>query len=565
MNRTHSTRHAWLLAVALLSGCQAAIPGAVGHADRKLTVTLAPTDKQVQAVAKRKMISDIDHYELELFHLAEGGMVSTGFKHTSSAAQGYTFTFEHLGPEYYIVKATGFDAANAPITTTAENAINLTGNDVETAPAALTLELYMLPSIFSGTLKMPSAADLPADATSLIVSVTDSNGTLMTSPTTFTPGQNVTVKNLRPNENFNINVKATHSDGKVSFAATSYVAQYDAYTPELEQDALASLAFGGKLTGFATYALGENAYERLAAIGPDQYVWSASIYGSSLQRVSPAGVVQSFNGFGYGFQDLAVDGDNNAWALQANDNRVRRTAPDGTITTFDIAVEGGYGTKLAVGGGHAWVIYNNTNQATHIAPDGTITHVDLTHPGYAVAVDADGNAWISCYNDMKAVHVTVADVVNVYDAGSYPEDIAVDSHGNAWVTNLYTHQVQRFAPDGTHAEFAVGYYPNVVFVDADDSVWVGHRWYGASIERITSAGARTDFPLGSDQIFATDIQSDQAGGVWLTSENKKAAYHVPATGAVGYFPVSGRVRGLATDTSGNAWLPVGSDMLKYTL
>ncbi|MVM31458.1 hypothetical protein GO755_15540 [Spirosoma sp. HMF4905] len=195
---------------------------------------------------------------------------------------------------------------------------------------------------------------------------------------------------------------------------------------------------------------------------------------------------------------VAVDGTGNLFIADQDNHRVRKVAPDGTITT--VAGTGAYGysgdngpatsanlgspSGIALdGSGNLFIADRNTHTIRKVATDGTITTVagngtpgftgdnglaitaTLNTP-YAVAVDATGNLFIADQANHRIRKVALDGTITTVagnatqgfsgDTGpatsaslNTPSGIAVDGAGNLFIADALNHRIRKVAIDGT--------------------------------------------------------------------------------------------------------------------
>ena len=239
---------------------------------------------------------------------------------------------------------------------------------------------------------------------------------------------------------------------------------------------------GGLIWGIATDAAGN--------------VYTATGSANRVHKITPAGVASVFAGTGApGFsgdggpataaqlwepRGVAVDAAGNVYISDANNNRVRRVAPDGTIST----VAGSGDFRFAGDGGPATAAGVNTPEA--------------------LAVDAAGTLYFGEINSSRIRKVSPAGIISTIAGngsrgtspdGSValgnsidtPRGLALDAAGNVFVALMGEHRIRRITPagliytvagsgaaaDGATGVPAVGTainFPSHVAVDADGSV-----------------------------------------------------------------------------------------------
>jgi len=148
--------------------------------------------------------------------------------------------------------------------------------------------------------------------------------------------------------------------------------------------------------------------------------------GTSARLYSPSGV--------------AIDGAGNLYIADADNNRVRKLSPAGILTTvagngYGFAGDGGpataalmkYPTGIALDGGTLYIADRVNNRIRRVALDGTITTVAGNGvSGYA----GDGGPAIS-------------------SSLNEPTGVALDKAGNLYIADRFNNRVRRVATDGT--------------------------------------------------------------------------------------------------------------------
>jgi serine/threonine-protein kinase len=139
---------------------------------------------------------------------------------------------------------------------------------------------------------------------------------------------------------------------------------------------------------------------------------------------------------------LDVDQAGNVYVADTTNHRIRKVAPDGTVTTLAGSTQSGYVAGYTDGpaaearfqsphgvaadrDGNVYVADTGNHCIRKITPDGMVTTLAGTNePGYA-----DGQGTQARF--------------------SYPAGIAVDGEGNIYVADTANHRIRQIAPDGT--------------------------------------------------------------------------------------------------------------------
>jgi sugar lactone lactonase YvrE len=180
-----------------------------------------------------------------------------------------------------------------------------------------------------------------------------------------------------------------------------------------------------------------------------------------VRKVAPDGTVTTVAGTGNGYRDgpgteamfagpcgVAVDGEGNIIVADHGNHRVRKIAPDGTVTTVagsrNVGYKDGPGTEatfdgpcgVAVDGeGNIIVADRGNHRVRQIAPDGWVT----TIAGGGEEGVEDGSGEDGTDDDGPDTAATFAG----------PCGVAVDGEGSVIVADRRNHCVRKVAPDGT--------------------------------------------------------------------------------------------------------------------
>jgi uncharacterized protein (TIGR03437 family) len=243
----------------------------------------------------------------------------------------------------------------------------------------------------------------------------------------------------------------------------------------------------------------------------------------------------------------------NIFLADANDHRVRKITPDGLITTIagdgwpGFGGDGGpasasrlntpYGIAVDTAG-NLYIADLGNNRVRKVAADGTITTVPGTDSLVAprnVALGSDGSLYISEFNGNRVQHLRTDGVLEIIagtgaagfggDGGpaiaallSSPAGLAFDSAGNLYIADSGNSRIRKVA--GGVMTTALGpdspgnsplYLPTAVVCDGAGNLYIAD--YGNSrIQFVTPLGIQSTMP-GTGR----DLALDAAGNLYIAS------------------------------------------------
>ena len=134
---------------------------------------------------------------------------------------------------------------------------------------------------------------------------------------------------------------------------------------------------------------------------------------------------------------------------------VLRITPGGLVSTFDSASDAPDGLAFDQSG-NLYVSNYNNGTIDRVTPSGVKTQFasGLIRPS-AMAFDTAGNLYVSNYGSTTVSRITPEGTVSTYAGGfSGPLGLVFDPAGNLYVSNYNTGKVHKVAPDGTTTVFA---------------------------------------------------------------------------------------------------------------
>ncbi len=233
---------------------------------------------------------------------------------------------------------------------------------------------------------------------------------------------------------------------------------------------------------------------------------------------------------------VAVDSTGIIYVADRNNRRIRRIEPDGTVVTFAGSGQAGtadgppeaaqftapMGIAVAPNGD---IYVSDNHRIRRIAPDGTVTTIAGSTPGFA-----DGSGTNARFNDPRGLAVDNLGFIYVADWGNNrvrvvspsgdvrtlagatatsilfaPSDVAVDAFGNVYVVDSGNHRIRKITPDGIIVTlagqptpgFADGQAfdaqfnsPQGIALDASGNLWVADTGNNR-IRRVTQTGEVT--------------------------------------------------------------------------
>jgi sugar lactone lactonase YvrE len=248
--------------------------------------------------------------------------------------------------------------------------------------------------------------------------------------------------------------------------------------------------------------------------------------------------------------DVAIGSEGNVWAVDRENNRVQKFAPDGTfLSKFGAAggIDGYFNSPTGItvdSQGNLWVVDGGNNRVQKfdskgqfLAKFGTtgFSNGQLMLP-QQVAVDAAGNAWVTQAEDgrvqefnSKGQFVRVLAPVGTAPGQIFQAtDVTIADNGDIWVTDA-NNRVEVFSEAGTFirqfgsAGTADGQFSRPVAIELDEA---GHVWV------LDQGNGR--------------VQEFTAGGKFLGKFSSKGS----GTGQIS----PGASGGLANDGEGHIWI-----------
>jgi RHS repeat-associated protein len=243
------------------------------------------------------------------------------------------------------------------------------------------------------------------------------------------------------------------SKGNVYVTDISNSSDIRKITPSAVVSTLAGSATSGFVNGTGSDARFSHPDDLSTDTAGNVYV--ADQWNHAIRKITPAGVVTtlaggtpgSADGIGtaaqfYNPTDVIIDASGNLFVADYENNRIRKVAPDGTVTTFAGSTQGyadGIGTAALFNhpcaitadvSGNLYVVDRYNQRIRKISPAGVVT----TIAGNGTVGFADGPASSAMFN--------------------YPVDLDIDASGNIYVSDCSNYRIRRISPAGVVSTLA---------------------------------------------------------------------------------------------------------------
>ncbi len=297
--------------------------------------------------------------------------------------------------------------------------------------------------------------------------------------------------------------------------------------------------------------------------GTDGYLYASQ--GTTVTRVSFSGASTTVAGGGnlasgdggqanqallHHPSGVAADGVGNVYIADRDNNRIRRVAPDGTITS--VAAQLNVPTSVSVDPlGNLYVADSGNRLIRKIAPEGTVTTVTfpgLIAPVYALA-DAHGDVYAADAGLNAIVRISASGATStVISHLSTPQGFAFDANGNLYFTEPGAARVRRLDVFGNLTNIATGTWitPRSIAVDNNGGIFVVdnglqrvmHVDAAGAVTTIAGTGAAGFTGDGGDALAAQlydpwDLSIDSSGVIYVADfTNNRVRRLTPVTAPV---------------------------------
>jgi uncharacterized protein (TIGR03437 family) len=335
-------------------------------------------------------------------------------------------------------------------------------------------------------------------------------------------------------------------------------------------------------------------------VAPDGSVLFSDWGNNRVRKISTNGIITTFAGNGNGTfagdggpatrasllhpNGLSLDAAGNLWIADQNNGRIRKVAPDGTISTFGPA--GGCPTGVAAdGNGGVYVGDPCQRYIEHFTANGQIIKVGGNGSGinepsgdggpatqasfeeWSIALANDGNLWISGPDYGHLYRISPSGIFSIVAGnGNYlyapdgtpavrgflngPTGVTFDASGNMVVADQYRNRLLKITPDGLLYTI------------------VGNHRGGNSPDNIPAADTTLDAP--------SRVKFDSGGNLYIADQNHQRIRKIDPNGLITTVAGDGNAGfsgdgglatraslgypvGMAFDTAGNMFVADGEN------
>ncbi len=198
------------------------------------------------------------------------------------------------------------------------------------------------------------------------------------------------------------------------------------------------------------------------AVDSDGTAYIADTANNRIRKVTPDGIISTLAGTGNagesgnngpaaaaelsGPRSVAIDAMHNVYVADTGNNEIRRITPDGMIVSFDMEVNNPQ-SIVVDGAGSVYIADTGNNRIVKVTPAGTATTVTQTLQPMAVAVDAAGGVYIA---DATAVWQLPSGgaLTKLVDGLNAPRGMVLNADGDLLIAESGANVIRRLTPSG---------------------------------------------------------------------------------------------------------------------
>ncbi len=326
------------------------------------------------------------------------------------------------------------------------------------------------------------------------------------------------------------------------------------------------------------------------AVASNGNVWFTPTNGSTIDKMTPAGVVTSYllttNGEGP-VNDLILAPDGSIWYTRGfAGGYVGHLASDGTVTEYQVA-QGNFADNFAAPAGLAfgpdgnlWVSEPGADSIAKVTPTGQVTTyvikagvADVTKPWSSIVAGPDGAMWFTDPTDAAIGRITTSGTITLYPAaglGVQTNDagLTVGPDGALWFTDAGTGSIGRITTEGQISTYAIpggGGTPAGITTGPDGALWFAESARNA-IGRISIGGSMTIVPLPTydSSFFGTgnmpeSIAAGPDKAIWFSELGSNEIGRLDPSQLAAYQTISGK----GTYTQGTQGSPADIEVATF--
>ncbi|MDX0185370.1 hypothetical protein [Sinorhizobium meliloti] len=298
------------------------------------------------------------------------------------------------------------------------------------------------------------------------------------------------------------------------------------------RDGLPRMIINNRIGDTMWFTIGGGDFYGFEGIPPQNKLAEVDRNGVFVEFATPT---PSGDGSSVGVDSLVMDKFGNVWFTERIANQIGKLTPDGEMTEYPLATEGGYALGVDIDrNGNVWFAERYGNRIGWITPNGEITEVEMPEPDSeprTVFVASTGLVWYTAraaneigYYDPKA---QTFHRIKIPTQIARPAGIAETSDGTIYFVEMVGNKIGKVV-GGRVVEFALPTpfaAPFKIVADADDKLWFTEVFGNAIGHFDPETGKIREFKIPTEDSRPGGIALDDDGNVWFTEQKgNKVAY-----------------------------------------